>query len=1048
MILLLACLLTSCFGILQVRGGDENTKAASLYYASGTHFLPVDDADSTGGSQAIRDYRVANADRRNEMAIITSEPLTDRASDWLPVPSNHTVIITSDMDILTAEVNMSQEIPVGCPHQIAVSHCLDALTACDTGSSHEKVGLLKQQLAQANEHADPDPLHLLTGHSDTVLTVVVSAHKLGDLLFSGGQDGFVRVWNVERWSCVSSVKAHDGSVLKLEITQSSSNVTKLYSSGSDSLIKVWLVDHSSMQPLQCLAILRYDGMGQVMSLVVDSPDDRGVSGGSAVKDRVFCGLQACQVLAHDLPTEQLGVSTPSASAMEWMTCAQEPHHAVCSFREGHCSFVLSLTICGNYLCSGAGDSVIKIWALEGIQKDSPAATNTQIATLRGHHGAVMCLVAAPGAGTLYSGCRDNTIKVWDMENKSFACRRTLQCSGEVLSLCLTKLCLISGDSGGEILAWGRGEYELVQVICTNSSMITRSVSGKESPLEAESDSSDLSWGGVHTLAFIASEKDNGESHEIIFAGFSDACIRAWDLKQPEKDGAHEAKSDGAKHRGTKRKASESVHSTVSVDVAAIGSELATNRSSSQLSMETMLRQFVAYRSVSRDESMREECWRCAKFLATLLETQCGASVRIAPGADGKNPVVLGRVGRGAGYPTVVVYGHYDVVPVGNRAEWQTDPWKLTGINGYLYGRGSTDDKGPIIATIFALMEWLKEGDELSDKLNIAFVYEGEEESSSAGFRDVISQYRDWICEDTEVLGVLVSNNYWVGEDQPCLTYGLRGIIDTEISVSGPARDLHSGIDGGTIVEPLMDLLGVVGSLVDSRGMIHIPGFYKDASPLAEDEKSCIDAIKFNVEDYRKNLGVKSLVGTSGREILESRWRQPSLSVTDVRLSAHENKATDGCGCDPLVARTQAATKAGASSHSTVISKYAVANISVRFVPEQTAEQLVACLEAHLRHEFSKRHSPNILTIKTLKIGDWWLGDCNSQLFQEASAGKCHPLNHNPDPNPGPNHDPNSYQRSLGCCSFVCSGGRHKPADSFYGRSFQGTGHPYSIGTVQ
>ena len=104
-------------------------------------------------------------------------------------------------------------------------------------------------------------------------------------------------------------------------------------------------------------------------------------------------------------------------------------------------------------------------------------------------------------------------------------------------------------------------------------------------------------------------------------------------------------------------------------------------------------------------------------------------------------MVLGRVGSDAAKPTVVVYGHYDVMPAGDRAAWRTDPWALTGINGYLYGRGATDDKGPILATVFAVKELLEEG-KLLEHLNVVFLYEGEEESSSAGFRQIVQVLTD------------------------------------------------------------------------------------------------------------------------------------------------------------------------------------------------------------------------------------------------------------------------------------------------------------------
>jgi acetylornithine deacetylase/succinyl-diaminopimelate desuccinylase-like protein len=144
------------------------------------------------------------------------------------------------------------------------------------------------------------------------------------------------------------------------------------------------------------------------------------------------------------------------------------------------------------------------------------------------------------------------------------------------------------------------------------------------------------------------------------------------------------------------------------------------------------------------------------------------------------------------------------MPAGDLAAWRSDPWSLTGVNGFYYARGATDNKGPIMSEIFAVKELVEElrtgGDDGEMAMvNVAFVYEGEEESASEGLQEVLNTYRSWLCQGSaRVAGILISNTYWVGDERPCLTYGMRGSIDLSVTISGPGRDLHSGVDGGAI----------------------------------------------------------------------------------------------------------------------------------------------------------------------------------------------------------------------------------------------------------
>jgi Cys-Gly metallodipeptidase DUG1 len=188
-------------------------------------------------------------------------------------------------------------------------------------------------------------------------------------------------------------------------------------------------------------------------------------------------------------------------------------------------------------------------------------------------------------------------------------------------------------------------------------------------------------------------------------------------------------------------------------------------------------------------------------------------VKVVRPLEDKNPVILGRIGRvEEGRKTVTFYGHYDVQPAGE-ADWQTNPWELSGVNEYLYGRGASDNKGPVLAFIFAVMELLESCRETARGMsesgtgaagagesgsggglpfNIVFCLEGEEESGSEGFKEAIEGNLHWFSGTSLIV---IANTNWVGENVPCITYGMRGLLCASLSVSGPSKDVHRCVNG-------------------------------------------------------------------------------------------------------------------------------------------------------------------------------------------------------------------------------------------------------------
>ncbi|GIL70254.1 hypothetical protein Vretifemale_1091 [Volvox reticuliferus] len=397
-------------------------------------------------------------------------------------------------------------------------------------------------------------------------------------------------------------------------------------------------------------------------------------------------------------------------------------------------------------------------------------------------------------------------------------------------------------------------------------------------------------------------------------------------------------------------------------------------STSDQQLEAALRDFVRIKTVSNSPKLRDDCHKGAKFLAKMLEG-LGADVKVVQVIEDKNPVVIGRLGHNADKPTVTFYGHYDVQPAAE-PDWATNPFELNSVNEYLYGRGVSDNKGPILAFIFAVRELMNNcGDAASAgsggygggargrlgrlPVNVAFIFEGEEENGSRGFSQAIMQNLRWF-EGTQL--IIISNTLWVGENMPCLTYGMRGMLSLTVQITGPERDLHSGNDGGVFSEPMVDLIRVMATLVGPNGKVQVPGFYDNVEPglIELAWTSLEDSEEFSLEGYKVALGVPALTAPPNkRDLLVTRWCRPSLSVVDMRPGAGQQSAP-----------TSTCYRFGPTRFS-VIPKAAQGKVSVRFVPDQDADKLVNCLRSHVERSFAELGSSNKIDLHVEARGNWW-----------------------------------------------------------------------------
>ncbi|XP_031976599.1 beta-Ala-His dipeptidase isoform X1 [Corvus moneduloides] len=376
-----------------------------------------------------------------------------------------------------------------------------------------------------------------------------------------------------------------------------------------------------------------------------------------------------------------------------------------------------------------------------------------------------------------------------------------------------------------------------------------------------------------------------------------------------------------------------------------------------------LKEWVAVESDSVQPHLRKEVIRMMALAADRLAA-LGATVHLVNLGSHQLPdgqvlplpsVILGELGKDPQNPTVCFYGHVDVQPAKKEDGWNSDPYTLTEIDGNLYGRGATDNKGPVLAWINAVETFraLK----LAMPVNFKFVIEGMEEAGSLGLEKLLEEENQSFFSDVDY--IVISDNLWLSNKKPALTYGSRGNACFFVEVECGSKDLHSGTFGGIIHEPLLDLIALLDSLVDSTGRIQIPGIYDSVAAVTEEERKLYELIEFDLEEHRINCGVKKFLYSTKEEILLHLWRYPSLSVHGIEGAFHE----------PGI--------------KTVIPAKVIGKFSIRQVPHMDLSVVKKQVVEHLEGVFSKRNSPNKLKVSMPLGAKPWLADVNDLLYKAA-----------------------------------------------------------------
>lgn len=278
-------------------------------------------------------------------------------------------------------------------------------------------------------------------------------------------------------------------------------------------------------------------------------------------------------------------------------------------------------------------------------------------------------------------------------------------------------------------------------------------------------------------------------------------------------------------------------------------------------------------SISTDSSKKDAIKQAAGFLLEQFKNFGFETAQLyeTPG----NPIVFAEHSPHNDKPTVLIYGHYDVQPSDPDHLWDSPPFEPVIKDGNIYARGASDDKGQSFTHVKAVESFLKNGEEIP--VNIKFILEGEEEIGSPNLVPFLESHKDLLKCDM----VLISDTSMFGKDIPSITYGLRGLTYMEVEVTGPNRDLHSGVYGGAVENPINVLCEMIARLKNEDGVIQIPGFYDKVKDLTPEEREEYKKLPFDEQAYKKALDINAVHGEKGYSTLERATARPTLDVNGI-----------------------------------------------------------------------------------------------------------------------------------------------------------------------
>jgi len=347
-------------------------------------------------------------------------------------------------------------------------------------------------------------------------------------------------------------------------------------------------------------------------------------------------------------------------------------------------------------------------------------------------------------------------------------------------------------------------------------------------------------------------------------------------------------------------------------------------------------------SISTDTEYKTEVLRAAEWMANHLKLLGMENVEIMP-TEGGHPIVYADCIKKPSAPTVLVYGHYDVQPADPLELWKTGPFEPEARGDLLFGRGSSDMKGQVLAT-FDAIESVKNAGGLP--VNLKFLLEGEEEIGSKNLESFLRKHAEKFKADVS----LNPDAGMIGEDMPTITYGLRGLAYMEIHVWGPTADLHSGLYGGAVHNPAQVLTELIAKMHDDRGRVTLPGFYDNVRPITEQERADFARLPNDDQHYLAETGVPALWGEEGYISAERTGARPTLEVNGL-LSGWTGPGS-----------------------KTVLPAKAMAKISCRLVPDQNSDGVVQQM-----NRFMEENAPKTVKweVKKLTGSPFAIADLNN-----------------------------------------------------------------------
>ncbi|MFP4343447.1 MAG: dipeptidase [Anaerolineales bacterium] len=329
-----------------------------------------------------------------------------------------------------------------------------------------------------------------------------------------------------------------------------------------------------------------------------------------------------------------------------------------------------------------------------------------------------------------------------------------------------------------------------------------------------------------------------------------------------------------------------------------------------------LKDFLCIPSVSTQVQHREDVVRAAEWLRDRL-LEAGFPRAEVMSTQGHPVVYAEWLEAGEEAPTVLLYGHYDVQPPDPVDLWRTPPFEPTEVGDDLYARGVSDDKGQLYAHVKAVEAFKETAGH--PPVNLKCIFEGEEEIGSPSLNPFIETHQELLAADV----ALISDSHILGKELPSIIYALRGLAYLEVEVTGPAHDLHSGIFGGAVLNPINALCKMIAGLHDDAGRITVPGFYDNVRALTPEEREALSEIPFEREGWLREASVTREWGEQGYTIIERTSARPTLDVNGIWGGYTEPGA------------------------KTVLPSKAHAKISMRLVPDQRPERISEVVTRHL-----------------------------------------------------------------------------------------------------